>query len=59
MTLFMSGCVTGGPKTDLGCTWAKPIYLNRADQLTTDTARAILAHNETGAERCGWKPLRK
>lgn len=40
-------------------TWVKPIYLSRHDALTADTARQILVHNETGAERCNWKRVKK
>lgn len=53
--LLLNGCVTSGQGTDLGCTWAKPIYVSRLDQFTDGTARQIQEHNETGAERCGWK----
>lgn len=58
---LLSGCVLIGRKTDgdLGCTWVKPIYLSRHDALTADTARQILVHNETGAERCNWKRVKK
>ncbi|MGS0966836.1 hypothetical protein ACVCIH_05980 [Burkholderia glumae] len=42
---------------DTGCTWTKPIYLNKADVLTDDTAAEILEHNRAGAKNCGWKPL--
>lgn len=42
---------------DTGCTWTKPIYLNKADILVQDTAEEILSHNRAGAERCGWKPI--
>lgn len=49
---FAAGCVqTADP-----CTWAAPIRPALADDLTTGTARQILAHNETGARVCGWTP---
>lgn len=38
------------------CDWAAPTRPSRADQLTDGTARQILAHNETGAQLCGWQP---
>lgn len=41
---------------DTACDWTKPIYVDKADALTNDTARAILAHNRAGARVCGWKP---
>ena len=59
MIALISGCAMLGQETDLGCTWSKPIYISRDDHLTIDTARQILAHNEIGAERCGWKPVKK
>jgi len=40
---------------DSGCYWTKPIRISRADILTEATAEQILAHNETGAKRCGWE----
>lgn len=43
--------------TDTACDWTKPIYVDKADVLTDDTAKAILAHNRSGARICGWKPL--
>ncbi|WP_208452888.1 hypothetical protein [Burkholderia gladioli] len=42
---------------DTSCSWTKPIYLNKADVLTDDTAAEILEHNRAGAKNCGWKPL--
>ncbi|WP_244104390.1 hypothetical protein [Burkholderia gladioli] len=42
---------------DTGCNWTKPIYLNKADVLTDETAASILEHNRAGAKNCGWKPL--
>lgn len=57
--LLLTGCETTGPVvvTDTGCDWAKPILIHKTlDRLTQDTALQILAHNETGAIRCGWKP---
>lgn len=41
---------------DTGCEWTKPIYVSKADVLTDDTAKEILAHNKSGSARCGWKP---
>lgn len=41
---------------DTACDWTKPIYVDKADVLTEDTAKAILAHNRAGAKVCGWKP---
>ena len=41
---------------DTACDWAKPIYVSNGDVLTDETAKAILAHNQAGAVKCGWKP---
>lgn len=32
----------------------RAIYVAKDDSLTTETARALLAHNRTGAALCGW-----
>jgi hypothetical protein len=63
----MTGCATTAEpevivKTrtiDTGCQWTKPIYVDRKAVLTDDMAKDILAHNEAGKERCGWKPVKK
>jgi hypothetical protein len=54
LTLLVS-CATTGPATDGFCLEAKPIYVSKADVLTAETARQILAHNQFGAKKCGWK----
>jgi hypothetical protein len=51
----ISGCATSPVFKD-DCNWAKPILPSRADVLTGETRRQILAHNEAGAKLCGWKP---
>lgn len=50
---LLAGCATGGAGTS-PCSGWRPIYVSRTDALTPDTARQILAHNETGARLCGW-----
>jgi hypothetical protein len=55
--LLLSGCATAGRVTDACGPW-RPIYVSKADVLTDGTARAILAHNETGAKLCGWTPAK-
>ena len=54
---LLAGCATEhqGPRL-MVCDWAAPIRPTRADQMTDATARQILAHNETGAQLCGWQP---
>lgn len=53
--LLLTACAATGPEIeviDAGCLWAAPIYVSHDDVLTDDTARQILAHNETWARRC-------
>lgn len=64
LPLLASCATTGGPATkpvvnDNGCSWAKPIYVSKADVLTDGTARQIKDHDESGARICGWKPKAK
>lgn len=37
-----------------GCEAWRPILVGSDDALSTETARAILAHNLTGRRICGW-----
>jgi hypothetical protein len=53
--ILLAGCATPGPVTDGFCVEAKPVYISKQDVLTDGTARQILAHNEYGRSRCGWK----
>lgn len=41
---------------DTACDWTRPIYVDKADVLSDETAATILAHNRAGAKVCGWKP---
>ena len=50
-----AGCATSPVFKD-DCDWAKPILPSKADVLTPETKRQILAHNETGEKLCGWRP---
>lgn len=50
--LLSSACTPSGPATDGACSWVKPIYVSKSDQLTDGTARQILAHNETWERVC-------
>jgi hypothetical protein len=56
IAVLIAGCGIDPGATDVACDWAAPIRPSRADQLTEDTARQILIHNETGARICGWRP---
>lgn len=55
---LLSGCATSGAGTDGGCAAFRPIYTSRADVFTDGTAEQLLAHNLTGAQLCGWVPVR-
>ncbi|WP_211102928.1 hypothetical protein [Azospirillum sp. B21] len=55
---LLSGCATNGAGTEGGCAAFRPIYTSRADALTDGTAEQLLAHNLTGAQLCGWAPVR-
>jgi hypothetical protein len=50
---LLAGCVTDGAGTSPCAGW-RPILVSRADTLTQETARQILAHNEVGARLCRW-----
>lgn len=48
--------ITVTKTVDTGCKWTRAIYVHAGDTLSDATAQEILAHNKTGAQRCGWKP---
>ena len=54
LTLALSACTTSGDS----CAGFKPIRPAIADvnAMSTGLARQIVAHNETGASLCRWKP---
>ena len=52
LTLTASCSISGAATS--GCEWTAPILVSQGDDLTDGTARQILAHNEAGAEVCGW-----
>jgi hypothetical protein len=57
MLTFVAGCATNGAKVDTFCLTERPTYLTAAevDALPITVARQILARNEYGAKRCGWR----
>ena len=57
MMTFLSACVTAGG-VDTKCLTERATRMTEKEiaSLTPETARKILADNETGARRCGWKP---
>ena len=56
LLILLPSCSGGGGGSF--CLTARPIYVSGADRISIETARLILAHNETGARLCGWEPLR-
>lgn len=40
------------------CDLFHPIYLEKGDNMTLNTEREILSHNETGRIACGWPYVR-
>lgn len=57
MMTLCAGCVTAGG-VDTKCLTEKATRMTDKEiaALTPETARKILADNESGAKRCGWKP---
>jgi hypothetical protein len=51
--ILLASCAGSSPATDPCGPW-RAIYVAKADVLTEDTARGLLAHNRTGRELCGW-----
>jgi hypothetical protein len=62
LTLLLASCGTSGnaidvkPNNDAACAAFAPIFVGKDDVLTDQTAKAILAHDKTGAKLCGWTP---
>lgn len=55
--LACAGCAAPQVRTVTDfCTPWRAIYAEKQDVLTDGTAKAILAHDRTGAKLCGWKP---
>ncbi len=48
--LWLTSCAISGPGTE--CLAFEPIWLSPADQLTSDTGRQILKHNEKFISLC-------
>ena len=51
-----AGCAIEQRGLRADCDWAAPIRPAREDVLTDPTLAQILAHNELGADICGWAP---
>lgn len=52
MMMSLSAC-GNGPSNDY-CAVAEPIYVDKADKLTPNTARGILKHDDIGHALCNW-----
>lgn len=52
--ILLAACAGNGNVPSDPCGPFRPIYVAKADTLTEDTARALLAHNRSGAALCGW-----
>lgn len=50
--MLLSDCQNG--LSDKYCDIAEPIYLQKDDKLTPDTARSILIHDDRGRALCSW-----
>ena len=51
---LLAACATNSAVPTDPCGPFRPIYVGKADVLTEQTARDLLAHNRTGRELCGW-----
>lgn len=51
---LLASCAGNGPVASDPCGPWRAIYVGKADVLTQETARALLTHNRTGRELCGW-----
>lgn len=55
IVLNLTGCgVTKIEAAPSFCSTARAIYVSADDQLTDETARQMLSHNEIGKRICGW-----
>jgi hypothetical protein len=54
--VLTAGCAIDPRVLRDDCDWAEPIRPSRQDLLSDDTLAQIVAHNEVGAQLCGWQP---
>ena len=54
---FLSACASMHDTkiVDTSCDWVKPIFVRKADKLSSPTATEILAHDDKWKEICGVK----
>lgn len=50
--MLLASCANDGAAISGGCEWVRPILVSRADVLTDQTARDILAHNRAWEANC-------
>ncbi len=50
--LCLTGCGGTGLVVSSVCSWDKPIYLSTEDDLSPETKRAVLAHDEAWRKVC-------
>jgi len=54
--ISLSGCMKPEVKiVDTSCDWVKPIFVRKADKLSSPTATEILAHDDKWKQFCGAK----
>jgi hypothetical protein len=53
LPILLASCAGTGAGPEACGPW-RPILVHDEDALTTETARAILAHNRAGRRLCGW-----
>jgi len=54
--ISLAGCMKPEVKiVDTSCDWVKPIFVRKADKLSSPTATEILAHDDKWKQFCGAK----
>lgn len=53
LMLSLASCATSGQGDN--CAGFKSIIIDKLDVLTRGTLEAIIAHDELGQKKCGWK----
>lgn len=51
----IAGCAHQGSDA---CDGFSAIYLSAGDQLTPETKKQLVKHNEYGEQACGWRPAK-
>jgi len=53
---LIAGCGIDPNHLGTDCAWAEPIRTSRQDVMSDTTLSQIVAHNDLGAQLCGWEP---